>query len=136
LGEEGFVKVARQIMESKMRLVKGIRDICGLIPWDNDLSLLVISAVDLDITQVVGGMRNKGWVLLGNEEPPSIHLTVDPLTDEAINLFLRDLAEVTDAIRSGKEVAKGNLEYGLVKGDSTPRWIQNAVRMLTQRQTK
>ena len=133
LGESGFVEVARQIMSSKNRLVEGIRKIEGLDPWENDLSLLVVSAQDLDITLVVGGMRSKGWVLLGNEEPPSIHLTVDPLTDEAIDLFLADLADVTRRVRKGESVEEGGLDYGLASGGGVPRWILDAVKLLQQR---
>jgi hypothetical protein len=46
-------------------------------------------------------MRARGWVLLSNEEPPSIHLTVDPMTDEAIRVFLTDLIEVVGLISAG-----------------------------------
>jgi len=135
LGEAGFTEVARQIMLSKERLVAGINEIEGLIPWENDLSLLIVSSQGFDITEVVGGMRKKQWVLFGNEEPPSMSLTVDPLSDDVIELFLSDLREVVNSIRSGKEVEKGQLEYGLAKGGGTPRWIRNAVRLVRERGT-
>ncbi len=65
------------------------------------MSLVVVTATGLDIYEVVGGMAARGWVMLGREEPPSIHLTVDPINDEGIRLFPHDLAEVTNGVRSG-----------------------------------
>jgi len=78
-------------------------------------------------------MRSKGWVLLGNEEPPSIHLTVDPLTDQAIESFLSDLADVTGRVRRGEDVGEGGLAYGLTDGSGAPRWIRDAVELLRRR---
>ena len=130
MGEDGFTELARQIMSSKQRLVDGIRTVDGLTPWDNDLSLVVVTAEGLDIQQVAGGMRARGWVLLGNEDPPSIHLTVDPMTDEAINLFVNDITAVVDSIREGETVERGSLDYGLATGRTTPRWIDDAVGLI------
>jgi hypothetical protein len=91
---------------------------------------VVVTADGLDIEQVAGGMRAKGWVLLGNEKPPSIHLTVDPMTDETIRLFVNDLTGVVDSIRAGETVERGSLDYGLATGRTTPRWIDDAVGLI------
>jgi glutamate/tyrosine decarboxylase-like PLP-dependent enzyme len=131
LGEDGFVSQARAIMATKAALVEGIAAIEGLEPWRNDLPLLVVSARDLDIAHVVGGMRSKGWVFLGNEQPPSMHLTIDPLPDHVIESLLVDLRSVVAAIRAGDAVS-GDLQYGLAKTQRTANWIEQAGRLASR----
>ncbi len=128
LGEEGFISQARAIMATKAALFEGISRIEGLEPWRNDLPLMVISAGGLDITQVIGGMRNKGWVLFGNEAPPSMHLTLDPLPDQTIESLLVDLRAAVEGAKTGGSAA-GALEYGLAKSRRSARWIERARRM-------
>lgn len=130
LGEEGFVAQARAIMATKAALVEGIAAIEGLSVWRNDLPLMVISAPGLDIARVVGAMREKGWVLFGNETPPSIHLTLDPLPAPTIESLLSDLRDAVQAAQSAGSVS-GQFEYGLAKGRSTARWIEDACRLLS-----
>lgn len=127
-GEEGFIAQARAIMATKARLTEGLARIEGLEPWNNHLPLLVVSARDLDITRVVGGLGAKGWVLFGNEQPPSLHLTLDPLPDSIMEAFLADLEAVVGAVRRG-EGLRGELEYGLAKRSRTARWIEQARRL-------
>ena len=131
LGEDGFVSQARAIMATKEALVEGISAIKGLEPWRNDLPLLVVSARGLDIAHVVGGMQAQGWVFFGNEQPPSMHLTIDPLPQDVINELLHDLTSVVAAIRSGRSVT-GDLQYGLAKTQHTSRWIEQARELSLQ----
>lgn len=131
LGEDGFVSQARAILETKEALVEGISAIEGLEPWRNDLPLLVVTGRDLDITHVVGGMQRKGWVFFGNEQPPSMHLTIDPLPKDVIDTLLSDLRSVVAAIRSGRSMS-GELQYGLAKTHRTARWIERARRLSLQ----
>jgi glutamate/tyrosine decarboxylase-like PLP-dependent enzyme len=128
LGEDGFVSQARAIMATKQKLFEGISSIAGLEPWRNDLPLMIVSAHGLDIAHVVGGMQEKGWVLFGNEQPPSMHLTIDPLPQDVIDAFLLDLASVVAAVRSGHSVA-GDLQYGRAKTRRTARWIERALEL-------
>jgi glutamate/tyrosine decarboxylase-like PLP-dependent enzyme len=128
MGEEGFIAQAKAILAAKDKIAEGISRIGGLEVLKNDAPLLVVSARNLDIKHVVGGMRAKGWVFLGNDEPPAIHLTIDPLPDEIIDAMLHDLATVMAEIKSGRLEA-GALEYGMAKGKRTSRWLEQAGRI-------
>lgn len=78
----------------------------------------------------MGGMRSKGWVFLGNEQPPSMHLTIDPLPEHVIESLLSDLRSVVAAIRTGHAVS-GDLQYGLAK-TQTANWIEQASRLASK----
>jgi hypothetical protein len=68
-------------------------------------------------------------VLFGNETPPSIHLTLDPLPPPIIESLLSDLRDAVRAARSAGTAA-GDFEYGLAKGARTARWIARARQLL------
>jgi sphinganine-1-phosphate aldolase len=125
MGEDGFIEQARTIMKAKAALLKGFSEIEGLEVLRNDLPLIVVSARGFDITHVVGGMRAKGWILLGNEHPPAMHLTIDPLPIEVIEALLADLRVVVAEVREGR-VTAGDLQYGMSKARRTSRWIERA----------
>jgi len=85
----------------------------------------------VDIMLLVGGMEERGWRLLGVNEPPAIHLTVDVMTPQALDKFVADLAEVADLIRAGEIKSEGLLSYGGVGAEETaPKWLLSAVELM------
>ncbi len=106
LGEEGYLRIARIIMETKERLVAGIRAIDGLdVVEPNDLSILLYRSADprTDINAVAEAMGERGWFVGRCLEPPSIHLTLNPVHAPIVDQYLTDLEEaVADVRRRGR----------------------------------
>jgi hypothetical protein len=74
-------------------------------------------------------------VLLGVNEPPAIHLTIDPMEEDLLNNFLQDLDEVVAAIRSGELNTEGLLSYGGVGDTGTaPKWLLDCVEYMEQQE--
>lgn len=112
LGEEGYVKLAQQVMDTKKAMMEGINAIEGLKAWDNDLFPMAFESNKADLENIVGAMKQKGWFLLGCKEPPLVNLPIDPaVTDEVKETFLSELREVTEAILAGEALEKGDLAY-------------------------
>ncbi len=112
LGQEGYLELAKQVMAMRQTLIAGINAIEGLQAWDTDLAPLPFGAPDLDLSSIVGEMKKKGWFLLGCKEPPLVNLPVDAaLTDEIIEIFLRELQQSVATVSGGQEAAKGELSY-------------------------
>lgn len=112
LGEEGFLRTTARIMHVKEQLSAGINEIPGLKAWDTDLSLLVYGPETDAFTteQVAAGMRERGWFIMGVQEPPLIHLNLDPVDDAVIDAYLTDLEKVVADI--GAQLgASGELHY-------------------------
>ena len=103
LGEEGYVQRARRTMETKERLIAGIRKIQGLDPWQTDLCLLLFASHDAPIEQIVGGMTALGWPCGGTLQPRLMHLIVDD--------YLNALTDVVARIKGGGSVDRGSLSY-------------------------
>lgn len=113
LGEAGYLDLARKLLDIEARLRDGINAIEGLEVFQTDLMPFTIRGTSVDLEQLIGVMSEKGWILLGNHEPPLINMPLDAATtDEIIETFLRELAECCAQIRSGKVETKGSLRYG------------------------
>lgn len=113
LGEDGYVRLARETMEGKARMSEGIAAIPGLKPWATDLSILVYESTDptVPVEKIVGGLTELGWPCGGTLEPPLVHLVMDPLAAGTVDDYLKDLARVVESVRSGKPVQTGSLSY-------------------------
>jgi len=112
LGIDGYVRLARKLLETKARLVNGINSIDGLQAWENDLLPIAFGAKGVDLGAVKAELSRLGWILVAAAEPPLINLPVDAATgDDVVNTFLRDLRMVTSQIRDGKGQIQERLSY-------------------------
>lgn len=134
LGEQGYVENAKHILHVKQAIQDTVREIGGLSSWDTHGPLMMIIGQGLDIQQVTGGMRQRGWVLLGILEPAAIHLTVDPMPEDALQKFCADLKQIAAAVKAGENVEQGSLNYGGAGGDDAPKWLQGAIHYMEQDQ--
>jgi hypothetical protein len=113
LGEAGYLELARKLMATEARLAAGVNAIEGLETFKTDLMPFTIRGTSIDLEMLIGVMFEKGWILLGNHEPPLINMPLDAATtDEIVDLLVKELAEGCAAISSGKVQNKGALRYG------------------------
>lgn len=110
LGRDGYRTLAERTMTVKRRLADGIDRIEGLNAWPSELSILTYEGVDVTTTAVSAAMSSRGWFVMGTQEPPLVHLTVDPIDDEWIEHYLSDLADAVVDARSGR-FGDGQLRY-------------------------
>jgi glutamate/tyrosine decarboxylase-like PLP-dependent enzyme len=134
-GREGYLENTRNIL----RIKKAIADQCEVIPglrtWKTDGPLMMIAADDFNIELVVGGMEERGWRLLGVNNPPAIHLTLDVMEDKDLQKFLDDLDEVCQLIRAGELKEEGLLSYGGVgAAEDAPKWLLSAVEIFEKKE--
>jgi sphinganine-1-phosphate aldolase len=112
LGEDGYLRLARKVLDIKHRMLAEIGSIPGLKPLDNDLLPLAFGSTGLDLTLVKGELSKLGWTLLGAADPPLINLPLDAALDEhVIGTFIDDLRTVTARVRTGDAAAHEELRY-------------------------
>lgn len=93
LGEEGYLRIAQQVMETAVALRHGINQIPGLkILGDPPMSLMAIGSDNLNIYEVGDEMGVHGWHLDRQQFPPSLHLTINYAHINQASAFLHDLA--------------------------------------------
>ncbi|WP_109355583.1 pyridoxal-dependent decarboxylase [Sphingorhabdus sp. EL138] len=127
-GREGYLENARKVLETRNRIIDAVAGIDGLKTWPTHGPLLQIAGDGLDVQLIVGGMEKFGWRLLGVNDPPAIHLTVDIMRPESLDKFVSDLSTVAKQVLSGEQDEEGLLSYGGVGASETaPKWLLNAV---------
>lgn len=107
LGEEGYLDMARTIMDTKAKFAEGIAAVPGLeILEPGELSFLLYRSMDpeLDINAVAEGLAEHGWFVGRCLEPSSIQLMFNPVHATIVDEYLGDLASVVDDVRRSGRV--------------------------------
>jgi len=93
LGEDGYLRMAKQVMDTRDALIRGINAIPDLHILSNpDMSVMAIASKRLDVYEVGDEMQERGWHLDRQQFPPSLHMTVHWGHAAVVDAFLRDLA--------------------------------------------
>jgi sphinganine-1-phosphate aldolase len=104
LGDEGYLRCARLIMEAKAIMTGGITAIPGLeILAPSDLGIFVWRSADpgLDIGKVAAAMDAEGWLMGRQQEPDGIHLHLNPIHREVAEEYVEAVSRAVAAARSG-----------------------------------
>ena len=120
LGEDGFVRIAGEIMHAVERLKAGIRAIDGLdVLVEPILPIMGYAARrdegnHLDIHAVARAMTERGWFVTRAAEPPAVHLGMLTLTHvPVVDQYLGDLETAVARVRSGAVRARNErITYG------------------------
>jgi len=116
LGEEGYMRLARTMMETTQALIDGINAIPGLqVRGKPDMSVLAFGSDLMDVYALGEAMEARGWNLEFLQKPPNLHLVVTPAHRDAVAPFLADLREAADEVSSKKPTPSGTAAmYGVL----------------------
>lgn len=107
MGEEGYLRVAKQLMSVTDTLKTGINAIPGIcVVGRPHMTAFAVKADDpeVDIYAVADVMESKGWTMERQQLPPSLHFSIMPHhTDQVVGKLLEDF-------RTSVETAKGNVK--------------------------
>ena len=105
LGDEGYLRCARLIMEAKAIMTAGIAAIPGLdVLAPSDLGIFVWRATDpaLDIGKVAAALDAEGWLVSRQQEPDGIHLHLNPIHRQVAGEYVEAVARAVAAARGGQ----------------------------------
>ncbi len=110
LGEIGYLKLAKEVMNTTRNLIEGIEQIPELyILGKPDMSLFSFTSDKLDIYNLADAMETRNWHLDRMQFPPAIHLTINPHHSKVVEPFLKDLNEcVLDVIKNPEKKGRVN----------------------------
>ncbi len=92
LGEEGYLRLARDTMTATKMLLDGISGIDGLHVWgEPDMTVVAIGSEQHDIFAVGDRLTERGWHFDRQEDPPALHLMASPRHLLVVDEFLTDL---------------------------------------------
>ncbi|MFM2135557.1 MAG: hypothetical protein RL021_957 [Bacteroidota bacterium] len=137
LGKDGYLAMARKLMDGAKKLRTGLSSIPGIAivgdPCMNILSYTTISNRP-DIFAVADRLEEKGWVMDRQQFPDCIHLTVLPTNLPFIDEYLEDLRQAVAYASEHKELtAKGNAAvYGMMARIPFRGLVENSVRKIME----
>jgi glutamate/tyrosine decarboxylase-like PLP-dependent enzyme len=106
IGDDGYLEIARQVLDATRRIAAGVRAIPGLrLLGEPDMNLVAFTTTDgTSVFHVVDEMKARGWYVqpqLGfGASKENIHLSVNPASVRWVDAMLADL-------RTCVEVARG-----------------------------
>jgi len=100
LGEEGYLELARSVMDATRKVHEAVQSIPGIqILSSPEMSLLAIVSDTLDIYEVGDELSQLGWQLDRQHLPPSLHMTITPAHAPVIDQFNADLREAVTRVQ-------------------------------------
>ena len=94
LGEEGYLKMAKSVMQARRAFENGLAEIEGLHIWGKpDLWAVAYGSRKYDILAVCYKMWEKGWMTAPNSHPPGIHFMITPVHEPFIQDYLNALKD-------------------------------------------
>ncbi|MFN8671758.1 MAG: tyrosine decarboxylase MfnA [Candidatus Sericytochromatia bacterium] len=137
LGEDGYLKIVKTVMETSEKLKKGINKIDGInIVSTPEASVIAIGSEELDVFVIGDEMSQMGWYMDRQQDPPSLHMTIMHAHHKVADKFLEDLKE---AVQKAKKFTIGKVadkvKVSLVKG-AVKVLPENVVSKLTSKSSK
>ena len=93
LGEDGYVRLCKQTIETARRLRKGFEDAGFKTIGDPVASVMAFGSDDFDPMAVGDVMDDKGWHLDRQNGPDALHMMVSPEHHRIVDAFLTDLRD-------------------------------------------
>lgn len=136
-GEEGYIRLARETVETTQRLAEGIDRIPGLRVLGGIPEASLFSFVcdgDLNIFELNDEMQARGWKVqlqLGTHvAPANIHLTVNKSHIGIEPAFLADLAASVEAVRTVRPSGVKQVMHEELGGEVTEQSLFNLLSRL------
>ena len=116
LGEDGYLKKVRGILDTTQRLMDGIAAIPGMkILGKPHGSVFAWNSDRVDVYQLGDAMEAKGWKLDRQQKPPALHCMVTPAHAAITDAFLEDLRTCVGSLQAGEPAPEGSAAmYGMV----------------------
>ena len=106
LGEEGYLRLARETYETTQRLIEGVEAIDGVHVWgEPEMTVAAIGSQERDIFAIGDVLNERGWHFDRQDGPPSLHLMTSPRHSLVVDEFLADLRYAVDHQRGASTTA-------------------------------
>jgi glutamate/tyrosine decarboxylase-like PLP-dependent enzyme len=137
LGEEGFLRLTKQALETAERLRAGIREISGLkllgLPHATIVSY-ASTEPKLSMFAIADQLEQKGWSVDRQQRPDCIHLTVNAQNAPVVDQYLADLRAAVEHVRAHPELAREGeaAMYGLMSKAPVKGFVDASVRKVME----
>jgi glutamate/tyrosine decarboxylase-like PLP-dependent enzyme len=107
LGIDGYCEKARQVTDTRAKLMAAIDEIDGLHTiGDPKLGLFAYAADHVNIFAIWGQLKARGWFTGVITEPPGIQLMLSPAHEAVADEYISDLKQALAAVTAAQESDK------------------------------
>lgn len=101
MGEEGYLRLVRDILETTRQIAEGVLEIDGLrLLGDAAAMIVCFTGEGCNVYSVSDAMRRRGWTLNSLQNPAAVHLCVTGCHTGRAEEFLRELRSSVEEVRS------------------------------------
>lgn len=120
IGDDGYLEIARQVLDATRRIADGIERIDGLhLLGRPEMNLVAFTSDAVSVFHLVDEMKQRGWYIqpqLGfADSKENIHLSINPASVKWVDALLADLGACVEKVRtmqSGKLAATIRQTFG------------------------
>ncbi|NUP05198.1 MAG: aspartate aminotransferase family protein [Polyangiaceae bacterium] len=116
VGDDGYLRIAKGLLETKRAILEGIRGIDGLaVMGEPEMCLVAFTSEDVPIFPMADAMKARGWLvqpqLAFGSSRENLHLTIQPSNVKWTETFLQDLREARDEAKKAAEAYEGTRAF-------------------------
>ena len=102
IGQKGYIKATKEILQTAEKIKKGIKEIPELRILGNPLWVIAFTSDKLDIYRIMDFMSERGWSLNGLHHPKAIHIcvTLRHTPRGVVERFIKDLKEAVRYVKN------------------------------------
>ena len=106
IGDDGYLELARQVLDATRRVAAGIRAIPGLaVLGEPDMNLVAFTTTDdTSVFHIIDEMKLRGWYvqpqLRYGDSKENVHLSINPASVRWVDTMLADLRACTEIARA------------------------------------
>lgn len=119
IGDDGYLEIARQVLDATRRIAAGIEGIDGLrLLGQPEMNLVAFTSDVASVFHIIDEMKDLGWYiqpqlgLHGSKE--NIHLSINPASVKWVDALLKDLKTCVDKARSMPAGELGDMVRGVL----------------------
>ncbi len=111
LGVEGYKNKHQQVTDARIAIEVGVKKLGFNILGTPLLGIIAFEHPDLDVFAIYKQMYDRGWFTSLSTQPKALHLMLSPFHKTVTDVYLRDLSESIEQIKSGDKSAVKEARY-------------------------
>ena len=111
LGVDGYRAKHKLVTDAREVIEAGVKELGFEVLGSPQLGLVAFGHSEVDVFAIYKQMYKRGWFTSLTTEPKALHLMLSPFHFEVTDVYLSDLSESLEAVRSGDNSAVTEVRY-------------------------
>ena len=105
IGDDGYLEIARTVLDMTRKIADGVKQIPGLrLLGEPEMNLVAFASDEVSVFHVIDEMKQRGWYIQPQfgygDSKENIHLSVNPASARWVEPMLADLRDCVEKARS------------------------------------